>query len=414
MSTSNAAIAIRTQPSLGQPVQSMLRPAPSLLLRPPATRRTKIWEFNTNLHCSIIGTCLSTLELRNLLKRFQLATLGSTDHELHGIGVSLAARNDEPGRHLHKTLDRCHKLAINQFAKAETADQVRSLWRAAVQAGEIPGAYWAALTHPATDQAIIREAFGEVHMLSHLVGSANRADIRRLSLLETEKSALEEKLQRQQLAFHDTVKERDSQIGALRAALAEQPAHEAPLNASDESNALRAVVADLERRLTRETARRIASEQRLAAACEQQAREHCARAAAESDSASMQAELTSIEAYLRDVAVPEPHRDQRLDAQTVLYVGGRPNQIPAMRAAVERLGAVMLSHDGGIEDHPSLLAGLISRSDVVCFPVDCVSHDAVLNIKAVCRQTGKRFVPLRSASLTTLLGALCEPERVSP
>jgi len=29
-----------------------------------AAGRRKIWEFATNLHCSIIGTCLSTAELR--------------------------------------------------------------------------------------------------------------------------------------------------------------------------------------------------------------------------------------------------------------------------------------------------------------------------------------------------------------
>jgi hypothetical protein len=53
--------------------------APTLVMRgeaPPAdgsTPRTKIGEFNTNLHCSIIGTCLSTGELRQLLKKLGLA-----------------------------------------------------------------------------------------------------------------------------------------------------------------------------------------------------------------------------------------------------------------------------------------------------------------------------------------------------
>src|SRR6185437_15541200 len=28
-------------------------------------RRTRIWEFGVNLHCSIIGTCLTTAELRH-------------------------------------------------------------------------------------------------------------------------------------------------------------------------------------------------------------------------------------------------------------------------------------------------------------------------------------------------------------
>jgi hypothetical protein len=71
-----------------------------------------------------------------------------------------------------------------------------------------------------------------------------------------------------------------------------------------------------------------------------------------------------------------------------------------------------LHHDGGIEDHTSLLPGLASRADVVLIPVDCVSHEAALAAKALCRQGGKRFVPLRSASVASLVGALCRPDLV--
>ena len=94
----------------------------------------------------------------------------------------------------------------------------------------------------------------------------------------------------------------------------------------------------------------------------------------------------------------------------LLYVGGRPNQIAHMRALVEHSGATFLHHDGGVENHPNLLAGLASRSDLVLFPVDCISHDAANIVKSLCRQAGKRFIPLRSASVTSLLTALHAPE----
>ena len=77
-----------------------------------------------------------------------------------------------------------------------------------------------------------------------------------------------------------------------------------------------------------------------------------------------------------------------------------------MRVLVEQLGATFLDHDGGVENHPNLLAGLVSRSDLVLFPVDCVSHDAANIVKSLCRQAGKRFIPLRSASVTSLLTTL--------
>jgi hypothetical protein len=44
------------------------------------------------------------------------------------------------------------------------------------------------------------------------------------------------------------------------------------------------------------------------------------------------------------------------------------------------------------------------------FPVDCISHHAAHVVKQQCRQAGKRFIPLRSASATSLLAALRRPE----
>jgi hypothetical protein len=89
--------------------------SPRLVKRPPAeemedssTRRTKIWEFSQNLHCSIIGTCLSTGELRQTLTRLGLAQSVWTDHELHHQAVSLAAKHDQAAKLLHKALDRRH------------------------------------------------------------------------------------------------------------------------------------------------------------------------------------------------------------------------------------------------------------------------------------------------------------------
>jgi hypothetical protein len=48
----------------------------------------------------------------------------------------------------------------------------------------------------------------------------------------------------------------------------------------------------------------------------------------------------------------------------------------------------------------------VSRADHVFFPIDCISHDAVTTIKKLCRQTGKIYQPLRTASLACLLSAL--------
>lgn len=91
---------------------------------------------------------------------------------------------------------------------------------------------------------------------------------------------------------------------------------------------------------------------------------------------------------------------------TILYIGGRANQVPKFKALVERSAGRFLHHDGGLEHSAALLPGLVSRADVSLFPVDCVSHDAVAAIKRVCRQVARPYRPLRTSSLACLLAAL--------
>jgi hypothetical protein len=374
-------------------------------------RRTKIWEFNTNLHCSIIGTCLSTTELRQLLKKLGLASPQSTDHDLHGAAVGLAGRHDKAAKLLHKALDERHRLAINQFAKAGTEEAVRSLWHDAVRRGDIPGAYWATLTHPAATRAVIRDAFGEVHMLSHLVGAANRADIRRLCQLENENAELRARLERQQTAFREAVVTRDASIADLRRALVQQVAAEPTV--PGDHGVMRHLVADLERRLAAETRRNAVLGERLTRAKATITEERSARVTAERDNNALRRELEVIEASLqaacgdRTSAIP---LQPRLDGVALLYVGGHPHQVVHLRAVAEESGADFLHHDGGVEHHLNLLAGLASQADLVLFPVDCISHHAAQVAKQLCRQAGKRFIPLRSAGATSLLAALRRPE----
>src|SRR6476646_5279728 len=131
--------------------------------------------------------------------------------------------------------------------------------------------------------------------------------------------------------------------------------------------------------------------------------------AAEAERDALRAEIESLEDHIAGLVAPATGDGEpavALSAQAILYVGGRPNQIPPMKALVERTGARFLHHDGGIEHSSSLLPGLISRADVLLFPIDCISHDAVATLKRLCRQLEKPYLPLRTASLATLAWAL--------
>jgi Uncharacterized protein conserved in bacteria (DUF2325) len=396
--------------------QFLVQPSPLLrqaeIAEAPPNKRSRIWEFDTNLHCSIIGTCLSTAELRQILTKLGLASPESTDHELHGTAVRLAGRHDIAAKLLNKALDRRHHLVINQFAKARSDQEVAQLWRASVGRGEIPGAYWVTLTHPATTAALIREAFGEVHMLSHLVGAANRADIRRLRELESLTAELEAKLDRQQAAFRVAVTERDETLRELRQALTDQILSQqarADIVSDDRTAALHGLVADLEKRLATETRRRLATDDRLAKLRIECDRERDLRVTAERQTQELTVELEAVEAALSEQSHDSGgEQTRRLDGLSVLYVGGRSNHVAHLRSVSEQLGADLLHHDGGKEQHPDLLAGLVSRADLIVFPVDCVSHDAALSAKRLCRQAGKPFIALRSASVTTFVAALAQ------
>ena len=76
---------------------------------PAANRRLRIYELNSNLHCSIVGTCLSTRDLRQLLGKLNIAAIPAlSEHDLHKHGVTLASQRDASGKLLHKTLDHRH------------------------------------------------------------------------------------------------------------------------------------------------------------------------------------------------------------------------------------------------------------------------------------------------------------------
>src|SRR5215467_13699022 len=183
--------------------------------RAELTRR-RIWELGSSFHCSIIGTCLTTAELREILLKIGLPGVGKeTDHDLHARAVLLASRRDVGSKLLQKALDRRHRSMLIQFGKARNDAELRALWANAIEKAEIPGAYWAVLTHAQTTEELARDVFGEVHMLSHLVGAANRADIRRLRELEAENAALQAKVVRQQQQLRDVVVQRDATIAGL-------------------------------------------------------------------------------------------------------------------------------------------------------------------------------------------------------
>jgi len=393
------------------PLQPGLVPRPGGQPHERCKQRTRIWELHHSLHCSIIGTCLTTGELKRVLLRLDVAGAATADdHGVHQLGVMLAGNPKAGARHLQKALDRAHRLALEQSLRAKDSAALAALWDDAVKRGDIPGAYWAVLSHPAATDDLVKRVFGEVHMLSHLVGAANRAEIRRLRRLEQDNAALAATVERQQRQLRDGFTARDETIRRLTATLARKSGEDrATAAAVEDAPAFAGALARQERRLVDEAARR----ERLALRLDKVAAERdevlrlCR--AAEREREALRAEVAALESQLaallpHQATVPTDALD--LTGRCVLYVGGRANQVPCLRGLVERTNGGFLHHDGGLEHKAALLPGLVSRADLVLFPVDCVSHDAAAAVKRACRALGKRYVPLRTSSLACLISRL--------
>jgi hypothetical protein len=387
--------------------------APSSASFAGSKRRTRLAELDPNLHCSVIGTCLTTHELRKLVPKFaDLDRQHATDLEIHHTAVELAIAGGPGSKALHKALDERYAGAIRRFDQARDEDAVLALWNEALKNGDIPPAYWALMTHPYATMPVRQAAFGELHMLSHLVGAANRADIRRLVALEEENAALRDKLERQQSRLHEISTQRDAalaqlgeQIVKLTAEASRQPSLDTA-SLADEARALQARLAEADQRLALHTSRREAAEQR---ALQEQATAEALRESRDQALALLkvvQSECQALERATLD-ALDQPDARRAglagVAGKRVVYVGGRPGSNAALKALVTSAGGELVLHDGGLEDRKGLLAAALPGADLVVFPVDCIDHDSMNTLKRVCERHQVVYHPLRTASVASFI-----------
>jgi hypothetical protein len=368
-------------------------------------RRTRLAELDSHLHCSIIGTCLTTHELRKLVPKFAgLDRQRASDLEIHHAAVELAIEGGAGAKALHKALDERYAGAVKRFDNAKDADALLALWNEALKSGDIPPAYWALMTHPQATLQVRQAAFGELHMLSHLVGAANRADIRRLVALEEDNAALRAKVERQQARLQQFSQQRDAALRESAAHLARLQAHDSGEHALQQAEAepLRAALAQRDARLALQTSRCEAAEQRAA-----QAEEHAQALNARLSDAlalisALQDEANALE---RTMHAPSTRTDVlgTLCGKRIVYVGGRPGSNSALKRIVEAAQGELTVHDGGIEDRKGLLAAALPGADMVVFPVDCIDHDSMNMLKRVCERNLVAYYPLRTASVASFV-----------
>lgn len=380
-------------------------PTPADFGAHPALRkqRKKIWELSAHLHCSIVGTCLTPAELRRLFHKLgHEEAAAASDHILHGNGVVIAGRQSPAGKMLHKALDDKHEGALRRAAKLKTPEQLRGFWRECLDAGEIPGAYWAVLTHACVNADLIKDVFGDVHMLSHLVGSSNRMDIQRLRRLERDLAERDNKIARQEERLQEAARERAALHGRIERLTSDL------INANGRTSALHG--ANGAASPTSDRTERGSRHADALAARLHEARASVARLEDENEAAHerqrvLEAELAALEGLLGKPS-DGAAEDGGSSTRAILYVGGRKGTVEQIRQVASGRGIDVIAHDGGVEDNFTLLAGYVGRVDMVMFPADCVSHSAVIHVKRACREFGKRYRPLRTASIASFLSSL--------
>ncbi len=387
------------------------------LIRLQMTRR-RIDEIPGKWHCSIIGTCLPLADLRKIAVKARMDISSSADdYHVHGAVVHHCGSSRLLSRLVTKALDKRFPAHIARFARAETEADLAALWQQHVASGDVPGAYWALMSHPVDCGLLRQHAYGEVHMLSHLSGATQRADMRRQAELE------------RQLA------ERTAEIEALGAERSRWRSTEATLRHD-------LAMMDLHRRRAEDLEQRLAELESGAAITE--ARQALRDEKIESDRLRLRvdrltgqfdrlreeiAELTEHNARLvartadlelrlcetagcpmagRPAAPPAAANDEPFDLarRRILYVGGMGRTVAHLKAIVDRHNGEFIHHDGGLEDGSERLDGALSQADAVLCPVTCISHDAVDRIKRSCRRSCKAFMPLPSHSVSTFVRAL--------
>ena len=385
---------------------------------PPASRkRRRLWELTPGLHCAVLGTCLSFTDLVKTGRKAGIVPEpDATDYEVHAWFVQNCSEPGPLTRMLHKRLDRRWRAAIDAARPARDEEALAAFWAGSVAKGDIPGPFWAAMTHPAATEDLRGQAYGDVHMLSHRMGSANRDASQRLRAAESERGDLDRRLAdatrrlerhaRETKALRDRLRTAESAMSELAAAEARLRAFEnGDLYRSLRSgkDALEAALDEAGRGRAAEARRREALEDEVAALRREQRNAAARLEAAEVERAALEAMLQS------GIAVREDRADAPaidLCGRRIAYVGGREAAVRHFRALVESANGRFAHHDGGVEDGAARLDRVLSQADVVLCPIDCVSHGACLRAKKFCKRTAKTFVPLRSASLSSLAAGL--------
>ncbi|MEX5748926.1 DUF2325 domain-containing protein [Massilia sp. X63] len=371
------------------------------------SRRRRVWELGQASHCPLVGVTLPLTALRKLVERVTGGRLLHDDYDVHVGAVAECALRNRLSEALQKALERRYAGDVARFRAARTTAEVGALWAQAVAAGNVPGAFWAGLTHPRCTPELEQQMCRDIHMVQHQAGACVRADIDKYHALAAEHARVVRELAGMQGRCQALLQERTAQAGRYERQL--MAAH-AALIAKDsdihqlrgELDRLRDAVPELETR-TRLANRLAQMEEREAALRAQVTALKAARAALPDAAAP----AAAIAGHPATPAVPAAV-PVRLVNRSVLCVGGRSGSVPIYRNVIQGVGAQFAHHDGGLEDSAGQLDASLAAADLVICQTGCISHHAYWRVKDHCKRTGKRCIFVDNPSVSSLVRELRE------
>jgi len=373
------------------------------------SRRRRLWDLESAAHCPVLGVCLPIAVLRRLVDKTAPTLVCSNDSQLHCVAVSQCKRRAALCEAMHKELERRYAPAVRQAAAAKCSSTLADWWRSVRGDERMPGALWAVLTHARCDTVLEHLVLGEVHMLQHQRGAAQRVDVARFDATVEENAqlraalqTLRQRVQRQAAELAAQVDLAQTQAMRSRAEAISRDTTMAALR--DQLQALEAQVPGLKSR---------AELSRLAEAQAERINDlgHALmRAQLEGDRDRRRADNTLVDRPPpgADIAPPAATVPPALGDRAVLCVGGRPASVPLYRHIVERSGGRFLHHDGGEEQSAQRLDATLSAADLVICQTGCVSHDAYWRVKDYCKRHGKPCVFVENPGSASLKRALVE------
>lgn len=383
--------------------------------------KRKLWELTNKILCPVIGTCMTTSEIRKLAAKVADKELArKSDYWLHSWVVSNCDSKHHLSVTVQKYLDKKFAAAIKRFGLLKSFDELKEVWQQHIERGASAEALWALLTHPLCDLSIQEMAYETIHMLSHQIGAGQRADLKRLHDAENELCELKQILDKSQQQAHHTITNKDRQLYDMQQIITELKMEnirlQTQVECQQEAKNSRGVEPQL-KLLRNELASKEISFQTL-----DKQKLQWQEKLQESENnvfdltqklQQQEQETRVLEGFVKQSLSPCNDCDSDscsdcpdLKGLKILCVGGLQRMTDQYRELVSRCNGEFSHHDGGIEDRRKRLDAMLWSADAVICTTDCISHDAYYRLKRFCKQHNKRHLFISSSGLSSFARAM--------